>query len=67
MANEVIKLECKEGGKTHFVTTTRNKKNTKKRATKTQAGASDNTKLSLKRYNPVLRKHCVYTETSKLK
>jgi ribosomal protein L33 len=65
MANEVIKLECKEDGKTHFVTTTRNKKNSKKRAVKT--GAGDNNKLSIKRYNPVLKKHCLYTETSKLK
>ncbi len=67
MANEVIKLECKEDGRTHFVTTTRNKKNSKKRVVKTGAGAGDNNKLSIKRYNPVLRKHCVYTETSKLK
>jgi ribosomal protein L33 len=66
MANEVIKLECKEDGKTHFVTTTRNKKNIKKRLASAGKGTADN-KLSIKRYNPVLRKHCVYTETSKLK
>ena len=62
MPKEIIKLECKEDGKTHFYTTTRNKKNVKKRKT-----IATDSKLRIKRFNPVLRKHCVYVETAKLK
>jgi large subunit ribosomal protein L33 len=47
-AREIIRLVCSEDGK-HYVTTTKNKRNT-------------TGKLELMRYNPNLRKHTLHKE-----
>ena len=53
--NNIKKMECKEDGVTDFFTIYSSN------ASKKNSGSSE--KLSLKRYNPRLRKHCIYTET----
>ena len=51
-------MECKEDGKTDFFTIYCS--HSDKKAVK---GGGNNEKFCLKRYNPRLKKHCIYTET----